>query len=234
METEIYEKLKNKYPEPLPGFEKIVLSQLRQRAKKIFNYLEDRQNRLNVKCENCGEKYADSRYVEIVLHELSYGKTETDEHCFCSEKCSCGVSDWSFFCGTCDQRFRNDDLADSSAGILLCRTCHADGMLENGMLYDEIGNHEDYILKALKWKSVNSQFKLIGVLHEQDIFKKLKMLGLDDGEFLLIPVRNKNRDKYKFYIKEDILEKKKTDLEFAIKITLLVLEAKKKSYIVKN
>lgn len=74
-----------------PSLTKIGREQNKARAKKIYNYLKEREGRLNHKCFHCEKKIARKEFSSYVFNS-PFDKKGTELH-FCSESCLNGFED---------------------------------------------------------------------------------------------------------------------------------------------
>lgn len=148
---EIYKKIIKKSGQPLPGFESLVDESNIKRAMKIYHYLEERAQRLNVPCDNCFDRKARKPFTHGV-YETPWDENETIKH-FCSEECETAYlyeDDFSYFtCQECEReicrqnprngwhiQYRDYDSEE------VCLQCYQSLILENGIEEEKLEKGE--------------------------------------------------------------------------------------------
>ena len=142
-EEEISDLLKKKFGRSLPGFENINKKATRRRAKKIINYLKERENRMKNDCQNCDQKKAKKNQWMEVFDTPWNDKPEKKHFCSmeCGEEYLYGNHDFKYFdCPSCNRticeqnplngyhiqfRFIDDEQ--------ICLSCYEKNILENGV-----------------------------------------------------------------------------------------------------
>jgi len=140
--SEIYGKLLRKSGPPLPGFEEAVEEQLFSRALKIYHYLLERADRLDVECDGCWDRSARGSFTRYVF-DTPWDKKETEKH-FCSEDCETNYlygGDFSYFtCEECEREICGQNPRNGwhiqyrdYDGETVCLKCYEDLIFRNGV-----------------------------------------------------------------------------------------------------
>ncbi len=120
----------------LPSFENLYLD----RAAKIAAHLNDRTDRLNIKCENCYERLARKSYI-LVVYKSPF-RDDVEVLHFCSTSCLDLYSERVFICDECSKTYWINCSLNSLYRIvddsILCLSCYQNEILENGIPLQEL------------------------------------------------------------------------------------------------
>lgn len=146
---QLYEMILQRESPILPHFERIAKFAAMSGAKTIHEYLKDRADRLDERCDCCLERSARGSFTRYV-YETPWDSTETEKH-FCSEDCEQSYlyeGDFSYFmCEWCQReicgqhprngwhiQYREND------GQTICLRCYEQAILENGVERQKLEN----------------------------------------------------------------------------------------------
>lgn len=136
----VYLKLLNKNT-IIPGLEKIVLSSIVKKSKKLSEYIYEKQFITNEHCEYCYDKNANLKFCNEVY--LSPFNNDPEIYYYCSENCQNNdYYDESFYCENCDRTIVTHNGYNSYyrnyRDEIICLSCFEKIMFEDGLSIEDI------------------------------------------------------------------------------------------------